>query len=87
MSPDFFNSYSDIIFKSIDKSYGISINGEYVTNIRYADDAVLIANSLINLQKMLDEVVMKSREKGLLLNVKKTECMTVSKNLQKSSNP
>ena len=32
---------------------------------------------------MLDEVVMKSKEKGLLLNVKKTECMTVSKNPNK----
>ena len=84
MSPDFFNLYSESIFKSIDKSNGISINGEYVTNIRYADDAVLIANSPNNLQKMLDEVVMKSKEKGLLLNVKKTECMTVSKNPNKA---
>ena len=33
---------------------------------------------------MLDEVVMKSREKVLLLNVKKTECMTVSKNPNKA---
>ena len=84
MSPDFFNLYSESIFKSIDKRNGISINGEYVTNIRYADDAVLIANSPNNLQNMLDEVVMKSREKGLLLNVKKTECMTVSKSHNKA---
>ena len=49
-------------------------------SIRYADDAVLIANSQNKVQKMLDEVAMKSKEKGLLLNVKKTECMTISKN-------
>ena len=69
---------------SISLNNGISINGEYVTNIRYADDAVLIANSPNNLQKMLGEVVMKSREKGLRLNIKKTECMTVSKNPNKA---
>ena len=34
---------------------------------------ILIANSPNSMQKILDEVVMKSKEKGLLLNVKKTE--------------
>ena len=77
MSPNFFNVYNESILKSIDKSNGISINGEYVTNICYADDAVLIANSPNNLQKMLDEVVMNSREKSLHFDVKKTECMTL----------
>ena len=45
---------------------------------------ILIANSPNSMQKILDEVVMKSKEKGLLLNVKKTECMTVSKNHNKA---
>ena len=53
-------------------------------NIRYADDAVLIANSPNNLQKMLDEEMMKFKEKYLLFNVKKTECMNVSKNPNKA---
>ena len=40
---------------------------------------VLIADSEENLQRLLDITIEKSEEMGLTLNVKKTECMVISK--------
>ena len=33
---------------------GINVNGEYLTYLRFADDIVIMAQSLQDLQKMLD---------------------------------
>ena len=50
--------------------------GHTITDIRYADDPVLLAESEENLQRPLD----KTRAKGLMLiALKKTDCMVVSK--------
>ena len=76
MSPDLFNIYSETILRNLEDKPGLKVNGENINNIRYADDTVLIATSEIDLQALL---VKESERKGLLLNVKKTECMVVSK--------
>ena len=75
LSPLLFNIYSEAILNEAllnlsDK--GININGERVNNIRYADDAVLIAacNSY-----------------GLKINVKKTKFMVVSKEQNIQAHP
>lgn len=46
-----------------------------MNNLRQADDTVLIADSNENLQSFPYEVPKASREKGLDLKRKKTECM------------
>ena len=79
MSPDLFNLYSEIILRNLEDMPGIRINGQMINNIRYADDTVLIAGSEQELQNLLNTVVIESESKGLALNVKKTECMVVSK--------
>ena len=58
----------------------LKVNGTSISNIRYADDTVLIAESEEDLQTLLDITAVKSKDMGLSLNVKKTECMVVSKN-------
>ena len=78
MSPDLFNIYS-MILRNLENYPGVKINGENINNIRYADDTVLIADSKENLQRLLDITIEKSEEMGLTLNVKKTECMVISK--------
>ena len=65
--------------KNLENYPGVKINGENINNIRYADDTVLIADSEENLQRLLDITIEKSEEMGLTLNVKKTECMVISK--------
>ena len=79
MSPDLFNIYSEMISRNLENYPGVKINGENINNIRYADDTVLIADSEENLQRLLDITIKKSEEMGLTLNVKKTECMVISK--------
>ena len=79
MSPDLFNYYSELILRELEKENGLRIGGHNITNIRYADDTVLLAESEEDLQRLLDVVVQESERKGLSLNCKKTECMVVSK--------
>ena len=79
LSPDLFNIYSETIIRTLGDSPGIKINGENINNIRYADDTALISDSKENLQLLLDKVVTESERMGLYLNVKKTECMVVSR--------
>ena len=55
------------------------IGGQNITNLRYADDTVLLAKSVEDLQKLLHVVVRESELKGPSVNCKKTECMVVSK--------
>ena len=68
-----------MILRNLENYPGVKINGENINNIRYADDTVLIADSEENLQRLLDITIEKSEEMGLTLNVKKTECMVISK--------
>jgi len=47
--------------------------------LRYADDTVLLAENMSDLQNMLNNDIISSRECGLTLNVKKTKYMIVIK--------
>ena len=65
---------------------GIKVNGESINNIRYANDAVLIADSESKLQDM-DKTMTESEKLGLSLSVKKTYCMVISKKERDSKVP
>jgi hypothetical protein len=57
ISPILFNLYCEfMIAETLEHEDGIKFNGINVTNLRYADDAVLVANSRKKLQKMLDKL-------------------------------
>ena len=79
MSPDLFNYYSEMILQELEVEKGMKVGGPNITNLRYADDTILLAESEEDLQKLLDVVVRESELKGLSINCKKTECMVVSK--------
>ena len=51
-----------------------------ISNLRCADDTVLIAEAESTLQDIVDKTTTASQEKGLDLNIKKTVCMVTSKN-------
>ena len=84
MSPDLFNLYTEFVMRAVERKRGFRIGGKNITNLRYADDTVLLAESQRDLQKLIDVLVRESERKGLSLNCKKTECMVVSK---KSATP
>ena len=79
MSPDLFSLYSEIIMREIQECEGVRVGGHNLNNIRFADDTALVADSLEKLQQMLNILITSSKDRGLNLNVKKTEIMVISR--------
>lgn len=88
LSPALFNLYSEEIIQEAltEEMAGIKVNGRPINNLRFADDTVLIAECLEDLQRMIDQVVKSSEENGLTLNEKKTKLMVISKIQQHPGN-
>ena len=84
LSPDLFTLYGEVILREIEEVDGLKIGGRVLNNIRYADDTVLVADSMERLQELVNVVNAASEEKGLKINREKTECMVVPK---KSESP
>ena len=78
-SPDLFNPYREIILRNIKHHEGVRDGGSNISNLRYADNTVLIADSEEKLQNILTTVAVESENKGLPLNANKTKCMVISK--------
>ena len=76
--PDLFNLYSEMIMRNFNEHEGVKLGGNNVSNLWYADDTLLIADSEEKLQTHLTTAAVKSIEKGIQLNSKKTECMVIS---------
>ena len=57
---------------------GIKIGGRNISNIRYADDTMLMAESEEELKNLLMRVKEESERPGLRLNIKKTKIMASS---------
>jgi len=73
--------YSEEIFEKAlaELSESIKINEQAINNIRYADDAVIIANNNEELQNIMQNIYIASEEYGLSLNISKTEHIFISK--------
>ena len=54
---------------------GINIAGRNINNLRYADDATLMAESKEKLKSLLMRVKEESEKAGLKLNIQKTKIM------------
>ena len=63
----------------MEKERGLRVSGHNITNIRYTDDTVLLAESEEDLWRLLDVVVVESERKGLSLNSKMTKRLVISK--------
>ena len=83
LSPHLFNIYSETIMRNaLDNFEGdVTIGGHRVTN---ADDVVLIAGTMEELQKLVNRVKKESEKVGLLLNVKKTKVMKVQRHTEEN---
>ena len=70
---------------------GIKISRKNISNLRYADDTTLMAESEEELKSLLMKVIEESEKVGLKLNVQKTKIMasgpiTLSQGLEGSPN-
>ena len=54
---------------------GIKIAGKNISNFRYADDTILMAESEEELKRLLIKVKEESEKVGLKLNIQKTKIM------------
>jgi hypothetical protein len=64
------------MFKTLNwRGRGININGEYISHLRFADDIVIMAETLQDLQLMLNDLADSSARIGLRMNLDKTKVM------------
>lgn len=76
ISPKLFTNALEGVFKTLQwDGMGINVNGEYLSHLRFADDIVIMAESLQDLQKMLSSLNAASRRVGLGMNLDKTKVM------------
>ena len=76
MSPCLFNLYAEYIMEKagLDESQArIKIAGRNISNLRYADDTTLMAESEEELKNLLMRVKEESTMNGLKLNIKKQQ--------------
>ena len=74
-----FSLYTQLVMDELAELQGIRIGGRNISNIRYADDMVIIANSKEKLQSPVNRLYDECREKGLRINKSKMEVMEVTK--------
>lgn len=77
ISPKLFNTVLEYACKRINwRNMGINIDGEHLNHLRFADDIVLIADSLEDSRRMLQELHTSCHHVGLKINFSKTKYMT-----------
>ena len=78
LSPCLFNFYAEYIMRNAgleEAQAGIKIAGRNTSNLRYADDTTLMAESEEELKGLLMKVKEESEKVGLKLNIQKTKIM------------
>ena len=81
LSPCLFNLYAEYILRNarLDEAQTeIKIAGRNISNLRYADDATLMAESEEELKSLLMKVKEESEKAGLKLNIQNTKIMVSS---------
>ena len=77
LSPYFFSAYTEMIMQDVMEDQrsveldGLKINGEVITDLRYADDTALLSGSERSLDTSLHTVKEYSDDEGSKLNVKR----------------
>ena len=83
LSPYLFSAYTETVMRDVMEDQrsvefdGLKINGEVITDLRYADDTALLSGSENGLHTLLHTVKEYSDDKGLKLNVKNTKIMDI----------
>ena len=78
LSPYLFNLNAEYIMRNAgleEAQAGIKIAGRDISNLRYADDTILMAESEEELKSLLMKVKEESEKVGLKLNIQKTKIM------------
>ena len=79
ISPILYNTYADHMMKKAKIGGGIIVDHRIVNRIAYADDTVLVADSMSALNEMISRVIITGKEYGIEINNDKTKVMKVKK--------
>ena len=78
ISPKLFTATLESIFRRLNwENKGVKIDGEFISNLRFADDIFLCTETPQELQQMLQELSDESRRMGLKMNIAKTKVMVL----------
>ena len=78
ISPKLFMATLESIFRRLNwEINGVKIDGEFLSNLSFADDIFLCTETPQELQHMLQELSDESRRMGLKMNIAKTKVMVV----------
>jgi len=67
-----------VMRETLDGFQGVlQIGGRMITNLRYADDIILLASSEAELQELADRPDRVNRRYNLLINIDKTKALAV----------
>ena len=78
ISPKLFTATLESIFRRLNwENKGVKIDGEFLSNLRFAEDIFLCTETPQELQQMLQELSDESRRMGLKMNIAKTKVMVV----------
>jgi exonuclease III len=78
ISPKLFNLYLADISNHLNQSHGITVNETTFTHLLYADDLILISESAIGMQVLIDDLIAYCKKWHLIINSDKTKVMTFS---------
>jgi hypothetical protein len=78
-SPYFFATYTDGLIDKVRKEYFLIcyVQWQCVTILLYADDIIIIAPTVMSLQKLLHIVELELKQLDMEINVIKSHCMSV----------
>ena len=81
LSPQLFNILLELVISLAiqDLNIGINLQGMTINNLRFADDIVLLADSVEDLQTLVTNIHTVSRKFGLTINKGKTEVQIITK--------
>jgi hypothetical protein len=81
LSPLLFSIYAEMMMKEAveDIEEGVKVGGEWLKDVRFADDQGMVAGSEQGLQKLMDGLTTTAKKYDMKVNVKKTKTMLVSK--------
>ena len=64
---------------TVDTQDGVSVGGQMINAIRYADDKAVVASSQQGLQRLMNSVNKVTKESVMKINVKKTKVTCTSR--------
>ena len=81
LSPLLFSIFAErMVAEGLDNiNEGTNVGGELVTDVRFADDQGMVAETEKGLQKIMDSLNEISQKYGMKINVKKTKVMVISR--------